>query len=172
LAEYLVFSQTPIEEAVPFQFIFVAWFVAGAMGAIALSWGSGLPVLGGAAGFGCGFVLTSFAVMFTTISLQASAGPEYSWGATGCGTGFAVGGAIGAVATTRSLTGGILGALTFGFTGAAWGPLLFWLSWYHGGALPEANHVPLAAVILLFPFVMGGLLWGAALGLFSVEDES
>ena len=168
LAEWFFFSNS-YETSPPIYFLFGAWFMCGALGAIILTWGPE-PSFGGAAGFGCGFVITSFAVFFTMISLQASAGPEYAWGATGCGIGFAVGGGLGGLCIGPRFA--IPGALSFGASGAVWGLMMFWFSGQKGEMqLPSIAASLVGILAIAFPFLVGGALFGAVVGLMMAMED-
>jgi len=166
LTEWLVFS-APYEEMMPIYYILIAYFLCGAIGAIVLTWGLE-PMYRGAAGFGCGFVITSFIVFFTMISLQGGGRPEYGWGATGCGIGFALGGGLGGLSIRRELS--IAGGLAFGVAGAAWGLIVFWLAGQRKGALLLSILDYFGIVVAIFPYLLGGALFGAALGYMVTED--
>jgi hypothetical protein len=157
--ELLLFSKH--WELMPTNFIFGAYFLSGAFGAFFLLWGLE-EALKGAIGFGIGFVLTSFMVLFTMLSLQASAGPEYSWGAIGCGIGFGLGGGLGGAFIRLELA--LAGALSFGIAGAAWGLLVFYHVWERKGALLLSLGDIAGLLVILFPYLLGGALFGAALG--------
>ncbi len=167
LAEISFFSSS-YEASPPIYYLFIAYFLCGALGAIILTWGPE-PSFGGAAGFGCGFVIAAFAVFFTMLSLQASAGPDYAWGAAGCGIGFAVGGGLGGLCIAPRLA--IPGALSFGVSGALWGLMMFWAIGTKGGAeLPSAVAGLVGILAIALPFMIGGALFGAAVGLMAMED--
>ena len=166
LVEWFVFSAS-YEEMVPLYYILIAYFFCGALGAIVLTWGLE-PVLRGAAGFGCGFVITQFFVFFTMVSLQGGGSPEYGWGATGCGIGFALGGGLGGLSIRRELS--IAGGLAFGIAGALWGPIVFWLEGQTGGQLLSQALGYFGILVAIFPYLVGGALFGAALGYMVTED--
>jgi hypothetical protein len=167
LAE-LSFFISSYEAAPPIYYIFFAYFLCGALGAIILTWGPE-PSFGRAAGFGCGFVITACMVFFTMLSLQASAGPEYAWGAAGCGIGFAVGGGLGGLCIGPRFA--IPAALSFGVSGALWGLMIFWAVGERGEApLPSAAAGLVSILAIALPFLIGGALFGAVAGFMSKED--
>jgi hypothetical protein len=157
--ELLLFSD--YWELMPAYFISGAYFLSGAFGAIFLLWGLE-EALRGAIGFGIGFVVTSFMVFFTMLSLQASAGPEYVWGAIGCGIGFGLGGGLGGAFIRLELA--VAGALSFGIAGALWGLLVFYHVWERKGALLVSLGDIAGLFVILFPYLLGGALFGAAVG--------
>ncbi len=159
-AEWFYFSR-PYEADIPFHVLIIAYFLSGACGAAVLLWELG-SVIRAAVGFGFGFVVTSFAVFFTMLSLQAAARPEYGWGATGCGVGFALGGFIGGLSIRGKLA--IAGALSFGIAGALWGPLMFWQAWPRGEPQSASLIDYIGILIFLFPYLIGGALFGAVVG--------
>jgi hypothetical protein len=166
LMEWLFFSRMP-QHILPAYYIFLAFFLCGATGAIILLW----QIEGAyraAIGFGFGFVISSFLIMFTMLSLQGSANPEYAWGATGCGIGFALAGGLGGM-----LLGGrfaLAGAFSFGVAGAAWGLLLFFHFWQRKGAVLLSLTDYIGILVILFPYVIGGALFGAFMGYTMVES--
>jgi hypothetical protein len=158
--EWFVFFRGP-EEIVPIRYLFGGYFLCGAFGAIVLMFGL-QESLRGALGFGLGFMITGFMVLFTMLSLQASAAPEYVWSAWGCGLGFAVGGAMGGIFIRFELA--LAGAISFGLAGALWGPLLFSHVWQRKGALLVSLADVIGVLVIIFPYAVGGALFGAALG--------
>jgi len=147
--------------------ILVLPFLCGAVGAIVLTLGTG-SCTRGTLGFGCASIPAMLIVLFTHISLQGGGTPEYMWGAVGSGFGFALAGAIGGLAIRPGLL--LPGAISFGLAGAVWGPISFWsvVSTYTTGS--TAVDRILGVLITLFPFVVGGGLFGAAVGLVGVEE--
>jgi hypothetical protein len=166
LMEWFVFSAS-YEEMMPVYYLLIAYFLCGAFGAMVLTWGLE-PVFRGAAGFGCGFIIAAIFVFFTMISLQAGGKPEYGWGAAGCGIGFALGGGLGGLSIRRELS--IVGGLAFGVAGAAWGLVVFWLAGQRKGALLVSILDYFGIVVFIFPYLLGGALFGAALGYMVTED--
>ena len=149
-----------------FMAIIAAFPLCGILGAGALTWkvADSATTLRAMFGFAVGFFIAPWGMLFSLMSLQASAGPEYAWGAIAFGVSFAVGGGIGtAFLDWRLLPAGILG---FAIPGAISGAVLF------GGlgvllvSNPDSSKA-LAAVILvtaaLLPCVVGGAVLGAAL---------
>jgi len=167
LAEWYFFSK-PYEEMMPFYFLFIAYFLCGAFGAIVLTWGVE-PVFPGAAGFGCGFIITSFLVFFTMVSLQGGGTPEYGWGATGCGIGFALGGGLGGLSIRRELA--IAGALAFGIAGALWGFVVFWLEGQGNEELLSPMLKYFGIFVFILPYLLGGALFGAVFGYMLTEED-
>lgn len=166
LTEWFVFSRS-YEEMPPLYYILIAYFLCGAFGAIVLTWGIE-PAFPGAAGFGCGFIITSFLVFFTMISLQGGGRPEYAWGATGCGIGFALGGGLGGLSIRRELA--IAGGLAFGIAGALWGFIVFWLEGQGNEELLSPILEYFGIVVFILPYLLGGALFGAAFGYMVTED--
>jgi hypothetical protein len=141
-------------------------FIAGAVGAIVLTLGSD-KVVRGAAGFGCASIPAAFIILFTMLSLQGGGKPDYVWGAIGCGVGFGLVGAIGGLAIKPVLF--LPGALSFGLAGAIWGGLGFWME--YGGPIAEGTLGKLLSLLVLVaPFMLGGGLFGAAVGVLGLED--
>ena len=166
LVEWFVFSAS-YEEMMPLYYILIACFLCGAIGAIVLTWGLE-PVFRGAVGFGCGFVIAEFFVFFTMISLQGGGRPEYGWGATGCGIGFALAGGLGGLSIRRELS--IVGGLAFGISGALWGLTVFWLEGQTKGPPLSPILGYLGILVSVLPYLAGGALFGAALGYMVTED--
>jgi hypothetical protein len=155
-----------------FMAIIAAFPLCGILGAGALTWKVADSATSRRAmlGFAVGFLVAPWGMLFSLVSLQASAGPEYAWGAIAFGVSFAIAGGIGAAFLGwRLLPAGILG---FGIPGAISGALLF-----NGlGVLlvsnPDASKTLAAAVAVtafLLPFVVGGAVLGAALARTSRE---
>jgi len=114
-------------------------------------------------GFAVGAWPGALLVLFTLISLQGGGQTSSSWGAVGCGLGFGLAGAIGALAVRPGLL--LPGGLAFGAAGAVGGHVLFLM-------VGRQVAVPMAMLTLLLPFVLGGGLFGAATGLLGVEDPA
>lgn len=132
-------------------------FPGGAIGwgaFVVLSGGRARDAIPGAAGFGVGFVLSFFIVMFVHISLQGGGQPEYGYAAVGCGVGYGIAGAIGGAFSGRALF--LRAMAAFGIAGAIGGPLSFFMI-YHGVA-------PLFDFgMILLPYALGGAILGSSL---------
>jgi hypothetical protein len=136
----------------------LAVFTCGALGAGITS--HGLPnSMRAVIGFGIGFVLSAFIVVFVHISLQGGGPPDYTWGAIGCGLGLGIGGAIGGFCLRPLL--GLAGAISFGLAGIIWGPLSF--------AMVSDTNALIGGAVILLPFVLGGTLFGSAVGLLDAD---
>jgi hypothetical protein len=100
--------------------------------------------------------------------LQGGGKPDYSWGATGFGIGFALGGGLGGLSIRRELS--VIGGLAFGITGALWGLIVFWLEGQTIGRPLSSILAYFGIVMFIFPYLLGGALFGAAVGYMVTED--
>ena len=155
-----------------FMAIIAAFPLCGILGAGALTWkvADSATALRAMFGFAVGFFIAPWGMLFSLFSLQASAGPEYAWGAIAFGVSFAIGAGVGtAFLDWRLLPAAILG---FAIPGAISGALIF------GGlgvllvSNPDSSKAVAAVVTVaaaLLPFVVGGAVLGAALARTSRE---
>ena len=137
---------------------FGVYILSGAVGAIALARHAESSTRHSAA-FGFGFFLTGVLISFTEFD---TIGDDYGTAISGSAFAFAVGGGIGGLSFGPIQM--VAGAFAFGIAGAVWGAL--WVSWHAFGVnlrLFSVNYIETA--LTLFPFVLGGALFGAAVGL-------
>ena len=138
-----------------------AFFVPGAVGGAALTWGraSFYATVRAAVGFGVG-LLVAAVVGFVVTYIGETSAPAVAPGAIGFGIGYALGGGLGGLFIAPRFA--LRGAFSFGLTGAAGAALLFALDVY---AEASAAHTAVIAVLaLLIPYAIGGAVFGALVG--------
>lgn len=153
-----------------FWLMLLGFSLSGAIGAGVLTWGvtDRATTVRAAIGFAIGFFLAPFMLFFTMMSLQGGGRPDVVWGAIGFGIAYGIAGAIGAAfLSLRYIPAGLA---SFGATGAASGYLFFLIAGLTKGAPPSTLATLASLTSLLIPFLLGGALFGAAIGLSTVTD--
>jgi endonuclease YncB( thermonuclease family) len=136
---------------------FGVYILAGVIGALVLCNAESSTMR--SVGFGIGLFLTGVLLAFTKYE---TIGADYGTAISGFAFAFALGGAIGGFAFGLKLM--FAGAIAFGIAGAAGASL--WVMWSTFGVglnLFSLNYIRMALTI--FPFILGGALFGMALGL-------